>query len=380
MATSRRAARAAATLCCRPVRAPHPPARAPARSTPHLRRTPASRTRRAAPADRPATGHTVCAAHGLLLPALRVRAGGAHAAASQHPRDLQHQHGAPPRLRGAQGQHARALAASRVLPPVGGPPWGPPVQPTPHSHRRLRSSCCAQTCWTRPRCGCARLRAAPAACATRSGAAALRPCARGMHVPGREGPHAARLSPARRPSSATSRSASPAVRWTPPPRSSGTHRCALSPPRVATGARAHGDPPTLTPPPRLNRGSDAARWPQARHAHRVRAQDARRRRRCRLVGRWGRLAGGGWRDMSASLSIMCVSGLYKAWVTRLCDLQTHWVRLDKLPDGLGNLGTNETKRNAIQNGAAPLHRDAEHELVGTVDHFTLAAPGRGCAT
>ena len=37
------------------------------------------------------------------------------------------------------------------------------------------------------------------------------------------------------------------------------------------------------------------------------------------------------------------------------------------------------KRNAIRNGTAPLRRDAEHELVGTVDHSMLAVSGRGCA-
>ena len=117
------------------------------------------------------------------------------------------------------------LARSRPLRPS---IWDSPVQSARHPLSRPCSPCCAQTCPTCRRCTCARPRAKPAACAARSGAAALRPRACGMHVSGREGPHAARVSSASRPSSTASRPASPAVRGTPTPRCSGAPRCALS--------------------------------------------------------------------------------------------------------------------------------------------------------
>ena len=60
--------------------------------------------------------------------------------------------------------------------------------------------------------------------------------------------------------------------------------------------------------------------------------------------------------MSASLSILCVSGLYKAWVTHLCDLQTHWVRLEKLHDVVTSWGfRNKRNQNETQYGMAQGH-------------------------
>ena len=226
------------------------------------------------------------------------------------------------------GQHAGSEHTAHVFFAfLGGGGWPPPW------------GCCAASGRFRGASGCAQLipyLERVAACARgghrlpprRSGAIRRHMVAADVgHAEGRETPAAAPFSPARRPSKATSRPASPAARGTPTPRCSGAPRCALSARARRPGWPAREHPPSLTLPPRLKRGSDAARRPQALHAHQVRAPDTRRhdRRRLagrwgRLAGRWGRLAGGGWRDMSASLSILCVSGLYEAWVTRLCDL------------------------------------------------------------